>query len=247
MTPTIPDVSICCETTAEYPRFYPRQIVTADDLTLDQRFSREKARRHSRFLHGWGVVCGATLDYTTKPWMIKVRAGYVITPCGDEIVICKDVCFDLRDRCITAPPAGQDPCGDVWQPPAAAQGAITVFVAIEFSQTQTRPVRVKSAGCGCSDNQCESSRWKDGYRICILDTLPESHQGDPNPVPVTAGDPPQCPPVIVDPWVVLGAVTVQTDGTVSTIVYSNCRRQMVSFAKSWWRPADPPVNTPPHA
>ena len=119
MTPTLPKPSVCCGTgTAnERPRFYPRQIITADDLTLDQEYSRQKFQRHNRFLHGWGVVCGATLDYTTKPWMIKVAAGYVLGPCGEEIVLCTDVCFDIRTRCVTAAPPGQDPCADIWQPP----------------------------------------------------------------------------------------------------------------------------------
>ncbi len=242
MTPTLPNVSVCCGTAIERPRFYPRQIITADDLTLDQEYFREKIQRHAHFLHGWGVVCGATLDYTTKPWLIKVDAGYILTPCGNEIVICNDICFDIRTRCLTAT-TGQDPCADIWQPPVRpANGPTTVFVAIEYVQLQGRPVRVAAAGCGCADNQCESSRWQDSYRICVLDTLPDSHKGNPQTSPTTEGPPPACPPVITNPWVVLGAVTVQVDGTVSNIVYSTCRRQVVTFAPCWWRPTDPAAN-----
>ena len=245
MTPTLPTVSVCCGTAIERPRFYPRQIITADDLTLDQEYFRDKLQRHARLLHGWGVVCGATLDYTTSAWMIKVNAGYILGPCGNEIAICKDVCFDIRSRCVTGTTTGQDPCADIWQPPAptaAAAGPTTVFVAIAYSQLQSRPVRVAAAGCGCSENQCESSRWQDSYKICVLDTLPASHTGDPRRSPVMEGPPPACPPVPTDGWVVLGAATVQTNGTVSNIMYSNCRRQVVSFAACWWRPSDPGPN-----
>jgi hypothetical protein len=242
----MPPVSTLCGTVSERPRFYARQIITADDLNLGQDYFIDKLRLHNRCLHGWGVVCGATLDYTTKPWMILVRAGVVLGPYGDELVICQDVCFDLRTRCTSSTPQAQDPCSDAWQPapPANANtGAAntTVYVVIESAPVQARPVRVKSAGCGCQENPCEASRWQDGYQICVLETLPASHTGDPVPHPIEEGAPPACPPAPADPWVVLGAVTVGPDGTVSTISYAN-RRQVVSFAPCWWRPTDPGPN-----
>ena len=48
----------------ERTRYYAGQLVGPDDLTEDQRYFRERLRRHNRLLHGWGVVCGA-----------RVRAG----------------------------------------------------------------------------------------------------------------------------------------------------------------------------
>ena len=49
----------CDHIIAERPRYYGRQLITADDLTLEQDYFRDKLRRHNRLLHGWGVVCGA--------------------------------------------------------------------------------------------------------------------------------------------------------------------------------------------
>jgi hypothetical protein len=45
--------------TLERPRYYPRQLMTPDDLNLEAEYFRDKLRRHNLFLHGWGVVCGA--------------------------------------------------------------------------------------------------------------------------------------------------------------------------------------------
>lgn len=45
--------------TLERPRYYPRQLMTPDDLNLEADYFRDKLRRHNMFLHGWGVVCGA--------------------------------------------------------------------------------------------------------------------------------------------------------------------------------------------
>ena len=36
----------------ERTRFFPRQLVTPDDLTQDQIYFRDTHRRHNRMLHG---------------------------------------------------------------------------------------------------------------------------------------------------------------------------------------------------
>lgn len=43
----------------ERPRYFPRQLITPEELNLEQRYFRDRLRRHNRLLHGWGVVCGA--------------------------------------------------------------------------------------------------------------------------------------------------------------------------------------------
>jgi hypothetical protein len=42
----------------ERVKYFSRQLLTADDMTADQDYFRNKMRRHNRYLHGWGVVCG---------------------------------------------------------------------------------------------------------------------------------------------------------------------------------------------
>src|SRR4051812_15826237 len=98
------------ETTAgaERVRYFPRQLLTADDMRLEQEYFREKQRRHNRFLHGWGVVCGleVKLDADQGPLAIRICPGYALGPCGDEIYVAEAVPFDLSD-CIRQP---ADPC-----------------------------------------------------------------------------------------------------------------------------------------
>jgi len=57
----------CDSTIAELPRYYPRQLITPDDLTLEQNYFRDRMRRHNRLLHGWGVACGAIVCPATTP------------------------------------------------------------------------------------------------------------------------------------------------------------------------------------
>ena len=102
----------CCDSTTTCttesvlrPRFFARQIITPDDLTLMQDYFRSRMRWHNLMMHGWGVACGALVcpapatDGTgTLPWTVIVRRGYAIGPCGDEIILDCDRTVDLRRR-----------------------------------------------------------------------------------------------------------------------------------------------------
>jgi hypothetical protein len=235
----------------ERPRYFPRQLITPDDMTLEQDYFRRKSKRHNRMLHGWGVVCGAQVcpvltsngDTGTEPWRVSVSPGYILGPYGDEIVIGGTVCFDLRTRCVGAVEGdicGEpvDPwCSDMYTEP---KGNGELFVAVKYKQYPARPVRVQAVACGCDDSACEYSRWRDGYEICVLDECPPYHKGDP-PKPQSASEGPltECPECSDEPWVVLARVVVDLEGDVKgaikTIDNFFCRRQVVTFANHWWK------------
>ena len=164
----------------ERTRFYPRQLVSAADLTQDQLYFREKMRRHNRMLHGWGIVCGAEVRASKKAGSVDVNTGYVLGPFGDEIVIDDVVTVDLSAQnadgdalngCV--PP---DPwCADVRVARPAGQ---TLYLAIAYAEFACRPVQTATStcGCGCDETSCEYSRVRDSYRIRVLDSLPETYQ-----------------------------------------------------------------------
>jgi len=232
----------------ERPRFFPRQLVTPDDLTLAQDYLREKMRRMIRDLHGWGVVCGAKVAFPNPlvAWKVVIQPGYVLGPYGDEILLDRAICFDLRNRCYTA--VAGDPCSEGIPTPCGGQTTPprTGFrwIAVRYKEFPSRPVRVQPAGCGCDETSCEYSRWRDGYEICVLDACPESHSQPPviegpRPAPM-----PACPPYPSDPWVVLARVNVDARGTVLEIDNCSCRRVVVSMA-GWWVRCNDAVLTPP--
>ena len=73
------------------PRFFAGQLLTEEDLNRLERYVVDKNRLHNRYLHGWGVVCG--LEVVCDPCgsgHVIVRTGYALSPCGDDIVVCKD-------------------------------------------------------------------------------------------------------------------------------------------------------------
>ena len=71
-------------------------LLTALDFEQEQAYNLAKARRHNRFLHGWGVVSG--LDVTVSGStgrQVSVTPGYAIDLCGREISIWDDVIVDV--------------------------------------------------------------------------------------------------------------------------------------------------------
>jgi hypothetical protein len=83
------------------PRFFAGQLLTDETLNRLEHYIVEKNKLHNRYLHGWGVVCG--LEVVCSPCnAVTVRAGYALSPCGEDIIVCKDapvnVC-DLINQC----------------------------------------------------------------------------------------------------------------------------------------------------
>lgn len=216
----------------ERVRYFPRQLITADDMMAEQQYFREKLRRHNRYLHGWGVVCGCEVKPYSgpdkdHPWQVRVCPGYLITPQGDEILITEPgVDFDLAGDWRQA----QDPCArSVPCPPTGVLSSTdktTIYLAACYTECVTRPVRVHPVGCACDEAACEYSRVRDSFELVRLLELPQSHNqakaeddswgkefkawvkdGADKPKPVS--DCPECPD---DNCVVLATITLPDKG-----------------------------------
>src|SRR5262245_17869667 len=78
------------------PRFFAGQLLTEEDLNRLERYVIEKNKLHNRYLHGWGVACG--LEVVCDPCdarRVTVRSGYALSPCGEDILVCKDQSVDV--------------------------------------------------------------------------------------------------------------------------------------------------------
>lgn len=231
----------------ERPRYYARQLVTPDDMTMEQHYFLARLRRHNRYLHGWGVVCGAEVVPATKPWKVIVKAGYVLGPYGDEIFIATDQCVDVRKRCVTPETPDDEECLEAHPAPAEIDTE-DQWLAIRYVEKKTRLVKVPLGGCGCEDSSCEHTRFQDHYEICVIDHCPESHQNPPGPPLIDRGqlnrpEAPGCPECQEEPWVVLSAFTVDEEGTV-TLSQCDCRRQVLAFGDFWWACSVPAAREP---
>jgi hypothetical protein len=151
---------VCCGEPLERVRYFPRQLLMADDMRAEQEYFRERARRHNRYLHGWGVVCGCTVEVVedAKSPTVRVCPGYAVGPQGDEI--CIDCCIDvdLKTGASAQPCSVRWPCPPIGAVPAVRDSQATVYIAVRYAECFSRPVRVHPAGCGCDEIGCEYSR-----------------------------------------------------------------------------------------
>lgn len=222
----------------ERTRYYPRQLVGAEDLTQDQRYIRDKLRRHNRLLHGWGVVCGACVRLNRhNPCEVVVDAGYVIGPQGDEILVAEPVSFDVCKQGVVEQigccPETEDPwCAE----PRTRCPEGRFFLAIRYAECPSRPVKAGGCGCGCDGDGCEYTRIRDSFALKLLTELPQGYS-TPMSQPsfmglmsCQSGVARACPPCPDHPWVILADITIGRDCKVLDVDCFAHRRNVLSFA-----------------
>lgn len=162
----------------ERVRYFPRQLMTAEDMRTEQDYFVERLRRHNRLLHGWGIICGLQVlpDATAEqPMRVRVCPGSACAATGDEIHVPRPVWFDLA-----CPPDLTDadclpcPCPSEPPPRGSAEGPTTHYLAIRYVCRPSHPVRTHtSCGCGggCGGEVCETSRWRDDFELRLLAKL----------------------------------------------------------------------------
>ena len=241
-----------CGEQLERVRYFPRQLLTADDMRVEQEYFRDKARRHNRYLHGWGVVCGCAIEVVAeaKSPTVRVCPGYAVGPQGDEILLNDCIDVDLSVGAKPEPCTVRWPCPPTGEMPGAQRGVAKVYIAVRYAECFSRPTRVHPAGCGCDDSACEYSRVRDSFEVKILWELPESHVkaakddlawcAAVKSAPAAALDRlhlfpvPPCPECVAEPWVVLATVAFKPDlyvagkGDATVKVSYNDRRVLLA-------------------
>lgn len=208
------------------PRFFQRQAITARDLAAGQDYLAERLRRHNRFLHGCGVVCG--LEVFLEPPAagvpsVAITAGYAISPQGDEIYVPNETVLALD--CV------ENISGDCYQLDPTPSGQ-RVYLAARFKEDEVRPVAPIPERCN-SVLPCEFSRFQSGYEIKCFDHLPPSCAPPPmancdmvledllqsrSTAPITRDDVNSlfaCPDEPDGPWVVLACLDVDGAGGIA--------------------------------
>lgn len=98
--------------------YFSGQLLTAEDLTAEQAYCRDKSQRRNRLLHGAGVVSGlkVTLERAGSGMQVVIAPGLALNARGEEIE-------------VTAPAAL----------PLPAQGKY-LLVLLHYAEQPCRPV-----------------------------------------------------------------------------------------------------------
>ncbi len=218
----------------ERVNFFNRQLLTADDMTTERDYFLQKLRRHNRFMHGWGVVCGLAVTAapdSKRPWLVQVGSGYALGPYGDEIFVGDAVTFDLS-ACING--GATNPCEPNMVTPGGAGTSTTAYLAIKYAECLSRPVQTASSGCGCDSDPCQYSRIRDSFQLQCLPELPPQPPAPPGLCDIVRrGKLAACPPCPTDPWVVLAKITLPSASSMNitdSSIDNTIRRVIVSTA-----------------
>lgn len=208
----------------ERVHYFSGQLITADDLTQDQNYQREKHRLHNRLLHGWGIICGLEVKPPSSGagLVVTVCPGYALSPQGDEIYVPTEVRFDLA-RCITNPNADHSsPCAPA--APGTVDPLKPFHLAIQYAECGAHPVRVPAMGCGCDETGCEYSRTREGFELFCLENLPASYSIGPLPPVIGPERVIPCPVPADFSWLVLATVTLNSDRSGVATIAGDKRR-----------------------
>jgi hypothetical protein len=137
------------------PRFFAGQLLTDEDLNRLDHYMVAKNKLHNRYLFGWGVVCG--LEVVCNPCnMVAVRPGYALSPCGEDIIVCKETPVDVCSLINACRNPKQDPCApiDSGSKDTCQDTTDKWVLAIRYNETPSRgvtPLKGSSCGprCGC--------------------------------------------------------------------------------------------------
>jgi hypothetical protein len=138
------------------PRFYAGQLLTEEELNGLESYVVEKNKLHNRYLHGWGTVCGLEVVCHPCSDRVTVKAGYALSPCGEDIIVCRDesvpICA-MIEQCRTKERDWE--C----EPPRDAPDAEdcrteqTWLLAIRYDERAargTKPLQTRACTCGGS-------------------------------------------------------------------------------------------------
>lgn len=187
-------------------RYFTGQVLGESDLAQEQGYLREKARRHNRLVHGWGIVSGLDVRSGPTGGEVTVEPGYALDPNGDEIVVADAVIVDL----LTEEEDGNavSPCPQSDRKPKRVRkrrsASKPLYVAIRYAECASRPVPMGES--------VECSRTRESFALKILTKLPASHRSRQPGL--------QESDLLAQPWVILAEVALDLNLNVSKV---DCR------------------------
>lgn len=169
------------------PSYFDRQRLKAADLSMEQEYQNQRFRRQNRFLHGWGVVCGAEVgavwEGEVPTSQIRLTEGYGLTPGGDELYFPPSLdAIDLKEQIKERCPQTGD-CSNLTD--LSEGGELEFEEVVEDCRVYliARPCQEPCAAdypipvdCQHPGGSPKASRIREGARLELVVELPSLHQ-----------------------------------------------------------------------
>ena len=215
------------------PTFFAGQLLTEEDLETLGGYMIDKNRLHNRYLVGAGVVCGLDVGCATLgSGTVRVRSGYALDCCGNDIVVSCDELVDVNKLIADLPHIGgwvtpcPDPKADPKNGSRAGELARRYELLIEYAETATELVAPFAVDEDVA-RACEPSRIREGYRFSIR-CAPDDRR--------------RRPPTLTDALTACAELTVGADSRLSRL--NEVIGQVDKLARAPRQDAPPPPADP---
>ncbi|MGO9227909.1 MAG: hypothetical protein ACLQKA_01685 [Bryobacteraceae bacterium] len=178
--------------------YYTGKLLTERDFSGEQQYHSDKLRLHYMGLHGWGLVCGLTVEpHPYCPQLrIVVDPGFGIDDCGREVRVLKptELALPLPDTTATPKqPCPPDPTTGTSAPPSdtatttatavpappaqAAPAAVVappvLYVCVRYCENQVEFTPAPFDDCGCNSIGQQPNRICETFEFKIFQGEPE--------------------------------------------------------------------------
>jgi hypothetical protein len=170
----------CRLMTFERPNYFCGHLLTDTDLTLQQRYFREKTRLYHRTLDGFGIVCGLrlTCDHNCSG-KVLVSRGYAIDNCGNDLILAEQTSIDVVSRLVEKGLILQEPVPDPCKPEGVKSECHfqqCFYVTIRYQEEQTDFAAPLVTGCQPTISECEPTRVNETVVFDVVDRLPRDER-----------------------------------------------------------------------
>jgi hypothetical protein len=159
--------------------YYTGKLLTERDFSGEQRYHTDKLRLHYMALHGWGLVCGLTVEpHPYCPQLrIVVDPGIGIDDCGREVRVLKQVELALPSPdTSTAPkqPCPPDPAiaAPAETAPAAVVQPPVIYVCVRYCDNPVEFTPAPFDDCGCNSNGQQPNRVCEAFEFKLFEGEP---------------------------------------------------------------------------
>lgn len=157
--------------------YFTGKLLVERDFVDEQNYFIGKDRRHNKYLHGWGTVCGLKVKQhpnpTCRSQYVLVEPGVAVDCCGREILVESEATLDFRAlfleewRRLHGPAADPDDAEHVLQ------------ICLRYAECPTEEVPALFDDCNCDETGSQPNR--------ILETFEFGLRLDPEPEPEEPG------------------------------------------------------------
>jgi hypothetical protein len=211
-------------------RYFTGKLLTATDLAAEQSYHQEKALRHNRYLHGYGVVCGLRVvpAQDRGDLALIVEPGLAVDAWGREIVVAEPAALDLGEW------ISQEQREDSDRP-------LSILVVVEYAEAEVEPVPVPAAPPAELGEAIAPSRTVETFRLGLRSEAERPEAGGEGPLWELVAEAVQhgadaerlreilcetfsrpCPPCQADPAVTLARVKLPARGPLTREAIDNC-------------------------